>query len=421
MEDTTIEDAPPNIDLETPPSLGSDSAFYVPPSVDRAATLAGESHEYFSPVPAALLPPSPGGDGSGNGSAGVPCILGVDEAGRGPVLGPMVYGVFYLPAELSTPLLKEKHHFDDSKVLTPAVRTQLMRELCTPPSPSPSTSQPQPHLHTHTGFATASLSARSISSGMLRPAAQSAYNLNAQALDATASLIRGVLARGVAVREVYVDTVGPPAAHQARLERLFPTCRFTVTKKADSLFPCVSAASVCAKVTRDAALEVLYEGRRAAIARAAARMAEAAGVVGSESGREKVGGKRKRGDGETEGGEGEGQKAEKEKEAETEEEEPTWGSGYPSDARCTAWLRRNMHPVFGWGPECRFSWGTAKDMIEAGGGKGGVRVEWPVADEEGDESHRVTDFFAAASDEKDGSGAAADELGSWFGTPVEAF
>jgi hypothetical protein len=52
----------------------------------------------------------------------------------------------------------------------------------------------------------------------------------------------------------------------------------------------------------------------------------------------------------------------------------TWGSGYPSDSKCVGWLRRNMDPVFGWGNECRFSWGTAREMLEL---KGGARVDWP--------------------------------------------
>ncbi|RYP59222.1 hypothetical protein DL769_008631 [Monosporascus sp. CRB-8-3] len=406
MEDTPIEETP-DLALETPPSS---STSYIPPSIDAAATLAGESYTYFSPGPASLLPPE--GDPT---SRGPPCVLGVDEAGRGPVLGPMVYGVFYLPAELSEPLLRERHRFDDSKVLTPAVRAQLMRELCTLPPVTPgspttaaaadqTSSDPAPAgptLHTHAGYAIASLSARSIGANMLR--AGSSYNLNAQAQDATADLVRGVMARGVDVREIYVDTVGPPAAYQARLQRLFPTARVTVAKKADSLYPCVSAASVCAKVTRDAALGVLYEGRsRAGTSSRKRKVREGEGEEQSE------GGETRRKDGEEEeGAEGEGE----------EQEEQGWGSGYPSDARCTAWLRRNMHPVFGWGPECRFSWGTARELLE---GKGGVRVEWPaVADDDDEGTSRLTDFFVDVGTREND----ADELGSWFGTPagLEAF
>lgn len=265
----------------------------------------------------------------------------------------MVYGAFYLPIPLSDPLLRETHHFDDSKILTAATRTALMRAQCDPTS----------DLAASCGFAIRALSARDISAGMMRTAT---YNLNAQALDATVEIVRGVIDRGVRVEEVYVDTVGQPAAYQAKLQRFFPNVKITVAKKADSLYPCVSAASVCAKVTRDSALEVLYTAHRAAVG---------AGVAGPDEGM-------------------------------------AWGSGYPSDARCVTWMKANMHPVFGWGPECRFSWGTAKDMLE---GRGGVKVDWPV-EEDGD-NNRLTEYFSASKD-KD-----TDELGTWFGRPagLEAF
>lgn len=347
----------------------SSSTAYIPPSVDVPAILSGASYTYLSPIPAKLLPDPV------TGAPGVPCALGVDEAGRGPVLGPMVYGVFFLPVSQSETLLRDPaHRFDDSKVLTPAFRESLMRQLCTPsPNSSDASTTTMPLLSSNCAFAIRSLSARDIAAGMMRPAeAGGAYNLNAQAVDATVELIRLVCERGVDVREIYVDTVGPPATYQARLARLFPTAKVTVAKKADSLYPCVSAASVCAKVTRDAALDVLLREHVARQQRTGRGMAEDDGN-------------------------------------DDDEQEKGWGSGYPSDARCVAWMKRNMHPVFGWGDECRFSWGTAKELLE-GKGNGAVEIDWPVDND--NDNMRLTEYFGARNKDE------ADELGNWYGAPV---
>ncbi|KAF4556787.1 Ribonuclease H2 subunit A-like protein [Elsinoe fawcettii] len=332
--DDPMEDSQEAADLtlETPAE-----DVFIAPSISRDQILQGISYSHFTPIPS-LIAADPNAE----------IVLGVDEAGRGPVLGPMVYGIYYLPLSLHRSLLADTHHFDDSKVLTATVRSQLMEKVCTPGT----------DLFESCGWATRIMSARDISAGQLRPHAT--YNLNAQAMDATMDLIRHVFDMGVNVKEIYVDTIGSPAVYQKKLERVFPTAKVTVAKKADSLYPCVSAASVVAKVTRDAALEVCYESYQK--------------DTGSEV---------------------------------TTSSASGWGSGYPGDARCSSWLKQNMDPMFGWGPECRFSWATAKDMLD---GKGGAKVRWPAPDDESG-NMKLTDFSVYESQK-------GDELASWYGTRV---
>lgn len=72
MEDLQ-DDVPDSqtIAQETP----ADNVF-IPPSVDTARVLSGESYTHCSPTPQTIsVEPS------------TECVLGVDEAGRGPVLG----------------------------------------------------------------------------------------------------------------------------------------------------------------------------------------------------------------------------------------------------------------------------------------------------------------------------------------------
>lgn len=213
------------------------------------------------------------------------------------------------------------------------------------------------------------MSARDIGSGMLKPAG--GYNLNAQAMDATIELIKDVFAQGVNVKEIYIDTIGKAEVYQKKLERVFPTTMITVAEKADSLYPCVSAASVCAKVTRDAALEVSHQAYRSVDA-----SANGSKVVGADA----------------------------------------WGTGYPSSAKTVNWLKGHMDPLFGWGNECRMSWGTAKDMLEANGN--GIKVEWPDNNDD-EQARRMTDFYITAS-AMELDGEPEDELATWYGKPVAA-
>ncbi|KAJ7066962.1 ribonuclease H2 subunit A [Mycena amicta] len=236
-------------------------------------------------------------------TAAGPYMLGVDEAGRGPVLGPLVYGVAYCPIAYKEQL--EELGFADSKTLTAEIRSSLLETLGSDP--------------TNLAWSVRVISPQAISSGMLR---RPPTNLNVQSQDATVLLIQEVLKKGIELREVYVDALGPTETYKAFLSARFPNISFTVENKADDKFKIVGAASVAAKVTRDCIIEdwVFEENVDGRVA----------------------------------------------------EWDNEMGSGYPADPRTKTWLQKNVEPVFGLPKVARFSWATVKVLLE----KQGKPVEW---------------------------------------------
>ncbi|XP_053211040.1 ribonuclease H2 subunit A-like [Panonychus citri] len=162
-----------------------------------------------------------------------PCLLGIDEAGRGPVLGPMVYGIAYYPIKVKS--VMEKQDFADSKTLTESKREEIFNKILN-------------NKVANFGWMTMVLSPVTISNSMFK---RTKYNLNSLSHDTAMGLIQRAIDEGVNVEEVYVDTVGPEAKYKAKLSDRFPTINFTVAQKADSKYSVVSAASICAKVIRD--------------------------------------------------------------------------------------------------------------------------------------------------------------------------
>ncbi|GLB40445.1 putative endonuclease that specifically degrades the RNA of RNA- DNA hybrids [Lyophyllum shimeji] len=261
------------------------------PSTPGPSTPLTESYTYHSKVPTA-----PG-----------PYILGVDEAGRGPVLGPLVYGVAYCPVAYKDQL--EELGFADSKTLTPEIRSGLLNTLDSDPE--------------NLAWSVEVICPQAISAGMLR---RPPINLNVQSQNATVLLIREIIAKGIQLTEAYVDALGPTTTYQAYLSSLFPEIDFTVTNKADSKFKIVGAASVAAKVTRDACLE---------------------GWVFEESMSE---------DGNPVSG----------------LPSAAMGSGYPSDPNTQEWLKSSVEPTFGFPKLVRFSWTTVKVILD----KNAHGVKW---------------------------------------------
>lgn len=222
-----------------------------------------------------------------------PCMLGVDEAGRGPVLGPMVYGISYCPLESKSALVELG--CADSKQLTEEKREIIFNDLNT-----------LEYANSCIGWAVEIISPNVISSSMYR---RTKCSLNEVSMDSAMGLIQEAIDAGVNIAEVYVDTVGPPEKYQEKLLKRFPNFKITVAKKADSTYPIVSAASICAKVTRDHALKVWQFPE---------------GLIIKDN---------------------------------------AFGSGYPGDPVTKRFLTENIDLVFGFPRLVRFSWSTAENAL----------------------------------------------------------
>lgn len=223
-----------------------------------------------------------------------PCMLGVDEAGRGPVLGPMVYGVSYCP--LNRKSILEELGCADSKALTEAKRDEIFTKMLT-----------EEDSLNNVGWAVEVISPNYISNSMYRRAKCS---LNEVSMNSAIDLIKKAAESGVNITEVYVDTVGPPEKYQTKLSEIFPSYKITVAKKADSIYPIVSAASIVAKVTRDHALKVWHFNEGLQL------------------------------------------------------DHTEFGSGYPGDPLTKKFIRDRIDNVFGYPLLVRFSWSTAELMLQ---------------------------------------------------------
>lgn len=205
-----------------------------------------------------------------------------------------MYGIAFCP--LANEEMLKTLGCADSKQLTEDKRETIFNDI-----------QTKDECRTNFGWAVDVISPNMISMSMLR---RTKHSLNEVSMDSAIELVHQAVAAGVNIAEVYVDTVGPAEKYQAKLSAIFPDFQITVAKKADSTYPIVSAASICAKVTRDHALKAWQFREGLAIS------------------------------------------------------SDVFGSGYPGDPKTKTFLLDAIDPLFGYSRLVRFSWATATTALD---------------------------------------------------------
>eukprot|EP01065_Artemidia_motanka_P051311 TRINITY_DN9022_c0_g1_i1.p1 TRINITY_DN9022_c0_g1~~TRINITY_DN9022_c0_g1_i1.p1 ORF type:complete len:333 (+),score=122.23 TRINITY_DN9022_c0_g1_i1:66-1001(+) len=230
-------------------------------------------------------------------------VLGIDEAGRGPALGTMVYGAAYCRIRDHPELVG--FGVADSKQLTEAAREAIHDRIAASDA---------------VRYGLRQVTAEEISEKQLSRIPMSLNKISHAAqvelVQRIQDEIRGVrVADGVPEAKrhrsggrlvgIFADVVGTVAYHHSILSKAFPECHVIVQSKADSVFPVTSAASIMAKVSRDRGLRAHQY------------------LEDVDAGR-------------------------------------AFGSGYPSDPYTTRWLGQNVHKVFVYPRIARFDWDPVK-------------------------------------------------------------
>jgi len=163
-------------------------------------------------------------------------VSGADEAGRGPVLGPLVICAACF-READIPVLKEQG-VTDSKKLTPKRREELVSVI----------------LEKCIDHELVVFSARDIVESM-----QSGVNLNQLEVNGFAKAINAMLGRGISPRITWIDAADVIEERfgehiQLQLDRKLS---LQSMHKADAIHIPVGAASILAKTKRDALIDEL--------------------------------------------------------------------------------------------------------------------------------------------------------------------
>ncbi|WFO76137.1 ribonuclease HII [Desulfurococcaceae archaeon MEX13E-LK6-19] len=154
------------------------------------------------------------------------CVIGIDEAGRGPLLGDMVIACVVVSKENLEKMVRIG--VKDSKNLTPLERATLLKHIIE--------------------------NSLIILTTYVNPYEIDEYNLNELTLKKIKEMLSGIsrlLPENTRIERITVDMVKGYQKFIPVLESIFPEAKIMFVEKADVYYPEVSAASIVAKVYRD--------------------------------------------------------------------------------------------------------------------------------------------------------------------------